>query len=81
MFKNVRIKSFADDGVLFTANEEDVELNGFDMVVISEKHKSIREARKLEKIAGVPFHFIGDAREPRHLMYCISEAEEIARSI
>jgi 2,4-dienoyl-CoA reductase-like NADH-dependent reductase (Old Yellow Enzyme family)/thioredoxin reductase len=81
LFKNVRIKTFTQNGVIFTVDREDVELNDYHMVVISEKHDPIREAVKPAKEAGIPFHFIGDAKTPRHLMYCISEAEEIARSV
>ncbi len=81
LFKNVRIQSFSENGVLFTVNDEEVALHDYDMVVISEKHDAIRDSRKLEKKANIPFYFIGDAKEPRHLMYCISEAEEIARSV
>ncbi|RJP77167.1 MAG: NADH:flavin oxidoreductase [Desulfobacteraceae bacterium] len=80
LFKNVRIKTFTQNGVIFTVDREDVELKDYHMVVISEKHDPIREAVKPVKEAGVPFHFIGDAKTPRHLMYCISEAEELARS-
>jgi 2,4-dienoyl-CoA reductase-like NADH-dependent reductase (Old Yellow Enzyme family)/thioredoxin reductase len=81
LYKNVSIKSFSDNGVLFTVNNEEVVLQHHDMVVISEKHNAIRDAKKLEKKVKVPFNFIGDAKSPRHLMYCISEAEEMARSV
>lgn len=80
LYKNVSVKFFSNDGVLFFANGEKVELSGFDAVVISEKHRSVREARRLEKKRDAAFHVIGDARTPRHLMYCISEAEEAGRS-
>ncbi|MFH2063700.1 MAG: FAD-dependent oxidoreductase [Pseudomonadota bacterium] len=80
LFKNVRIKTFTQNGVIFTVDREDVELQDYHMVVISEKHDPIREAVKLVKEAGIPFYLIGDAKTPRHLMYCISEAEELARS-
>jgi 2,4-dienoyl-CoA reductase-like NADH-dependent reductase (Old Yellow Enzyme family)/thioredoxin reductase len=80
LYKNVSIQKVMDDGVVFKANGEEMTLTGFDSVVISEKHSSIREAKKIEKKTRVPFYFIGDAKSPRHLMYCISEADEIARS-
>lgn len=81
LYKNVSIRQFTDDGAVFKANGEDITLTGFDAVVISEKQSPIREAKDLEKKTGARFHLIGDARSPRHLMYCISEAEEIAKSI
>lgn len=80
LHKNVSIKQFTDDGVVFKANGEEIVLTGFESVVISEKQSSIREAKKLEKKTRATFHLIGDAKSPRHLMYCISEADEIAKS-
>jgi NADPH-dependent 2,4-dienoyl-CoA reductase/sulfur reductase-like enzyme len=81
LYKNVAIQTFTDDGVVFKTNGETLALDGFDTVVISEKQQSIRDARKLENNTPAQFYFIGDAKSPRHLMYCISEAEEIARSV
>ncbi|MCP3944664.1 MAG: FAD-dependent oxidoreductase [Desulfobacteraceae bacterium] len=81
LYKNVVIEAFTDDGAVFRFQGEKITLTGFDTVVISEKRQPIRDARKLEKHTKAQFHFIGDARSPRHLMYCISEAEEIARSV
>ncbi|MBU1343024.1 MAG: NAD(P)/FAD-dependent oxidoreductase [Proteobacteria bacterium] len=81
LYKNVAIKQFTDDGVVFKANGEEITLTGFESVVISEKQSPIRDAKKLEKKTHATFHLIGDAKSPRHLMYCISEAEEIAKSV
>jgi hypothetical protein len=81
LYKNVSIKAFNDDGVMVKAHGENMTLSGFDSVVISEKQRSIREAKKFEGKTQIPFYLIGDAKFPRHLMYCISEAEEIARSV
>ena len=80
LYKNVSVQQFTDDGVVFKANGDERTLTGFDSVVISEKQSSIRDAKKFEKKTKAKFHLIGDAKSPRHLMYCISEAEEIARS-
>ncbi len=80
LYKNVAVQAFTDDGAVFKSNGETVTLEGFDTVVISEKQQPIRDAKKLEKNTNAKFYFIGDAKSPRHLMYCISEAEEIARS-
>ena len=80
LHKNVSIKVFTDDGVIFKSNGQEYVLADFDSVVISEKHSAIRDAKNFEKQTKTKFHYIGDAKSPRHLMYCISEAEEIARS-
>lgn len=81
LYKNVSINRVTDDGAVFRSLGEEITLTGFDTVVISEKHSSIRDAKEFEKKTRAIFHLIGDAKSPRHLMYCISEAEEIARSI
>ena len=81
LYKMVSVKSFTDDGVAFTSKGEPVTLEGFDTVVISEKHQPVREAKQLEKQSRAQFHMIGDAKTPRHLMFCVAEAEEAGRSI
>jgi 2,4-dienoyl-CoA reductase-like NADH-dependent reductase (Old Yellow Enzyme family)/thioredoxin reductase len=81
LYKKVAVKGFTRDGVTFKTRGETVSLEGCDMVVISEKQVSVREIKALEDKTTATFHVIGDAKLPRHLMFCISEAEEIARSI
>jgi 2,4-dienoyl-CoA reductase-like NADH-dependent reductase (Old Yellow Enzyme family)/thioredoxin reductase len=81
LYKNVSIKRFTDDGVEFTSNGQKIVLDHFQSVVISEKQTSIKNAVTLGKKTSAEFHLIGDAKSPRHLMYCISEAQEIARSL
>jgi len=81
LYKKVAIKGFTRDGVTFKTRGETVSLEGCDMVVISEKQVSVREIKALEDKTTATFHVIGDAKLPRNLMFCISEAEEIARSI
>ncbi len=80
LYKNTAINKITNDGAVFKSNGKEIILSGFDTVVISEKHQAIREAKSFEKDSKASFHFIGDAKSPRHLMYCIAEAEEIARA-
>ncbi len=80
LYKRVSVHGFSRDGVSFSSGGEPYELTGFDAVVISEKHQPVREAKKLEKGTDVKFYVVGDAKEPRHLMYCISEGEETGRA-
>jgi len=81
LYKKVAIQKITKNGAIFKygSDRETVELNTFDTIVISEKMTSIQAVKKLSGTTGATFHFIGDAKDPRHLMYCISEAEEIAR--
>lgn len=81
LHKNVSIRSVSADGMALKVNGEALALEGFDTVVISEKHLPVRDMKQLEKETKARFHLIGDAKSPRHLMYCISEAEEIARTV
>lgn len=81
LYKNTVIDSFTARGVNFhIKNSDSCSISECDMVVISEKYTPIRDIKKFESMTPADFHFIGDAKSPRHLMYCISEAEEIARS-
>ena len=81
LHKNVSIQSVTPDGVVFKTKGEKMTLSGFETVVVSEKHQPVRDMKSLEKDFSAQFHLIGDAKTPRHLMYCISEAEEIARAV
>jgi 2,4-dienoyl-CoA reductase-like NADH-dependent reductase (Old Yellow Enzyme family)/thioredoxin reductase len=81
LYKKVAVQAFTPDGVQFTSNGKKEALHGWNTVVISEKHQAVRDAKILEKESRAQFHLIGDAKTPRHLMYCISEAQELARSI
>ena len=79
LFKNVSITKFSNNGVVFKANNEEQSLDNFDTVVIAEKMSPIRETAILLKDSKIKFYFIGDSKIPRHLMYCISEAQEMIR--
>jgi 2,4-dienoyl-CoA reductase-like NADH-dependent reductase (Old Yellow Enzyme family) len=81
LYKNVKINSFLDDGVLFRTGDETIELNGFETVVLADTFVSLKEAANLLKQHSASVHFIGDAKQPRHLMYAISEGEELGREL
>ena len=81
LYKQVAIQAVTSDGVMFTSRGEKHALSGFDTVVISETYEAVRAAKSLEKRSSARFHLIGDAKSPRHLMYCISEAQELALSL
>ncbi len=87
LMKNVAVGEFTDNGVKFRIRRSSPSagelgervLDNFDTVVIAEKMIPMRDAVKLLKGSGIEFNFIGDAKIPRHLMYCISEAQEMIR--
>ena len=81
LFKQVAVKTFTDDGAVFTSAGNPVSLEGFDTVVVAEAMTSVRDAKQLLDRHGLEVHVIGDAKTPRNLMLAQSEAEEIGRSI
>ncbi|MCU0562130.1 MAG: NAD(P)/FAD-dependent oxidoreductase [Desulfobacterales bacterium] len=81
LHKNVQIHSFLEDGVDFSSSGRRQELRGFDTVVLADTFVSLREAANLTKGRPARVHFIGDAKQPRHLMYAISEGEELGRAL
>jgi 2,4-dienoyl-CoA reductase-like NADH-dependent reductase (Old Yellow Enzyme family)/thioredoxin reductase len=88
LFKRVSITTFLSDGVRFRSagvslqsKEEDMQLNGFDTLVLAEKMTPIRKPLEMFKGMGLPVHVIGDAKNPRILMHAISEGEELGRSL
>ena len=81
LHKNVQIHSFLANGVDFSAGGCRQKLRGVDTVVLADTFVSLREAANLMKGRPARVHFIGDAKQPRHLMYAISEGEELGRAI
>jgi 2,4-dienoyl-CoA reductase-like NADH-dependent reductase (Old Yellow Enzyme family) len=79
LYKNVHGLAFSADGARFRAAEQAAELSGFDAVVLADTFVSLREAANRAKGHRARVHFIGDAKQPRHLMYAISEGEELGR--
>jgi 2,4-dienoyl-CoA reductase-like NADH-dependent reductase (Old Yellow Enzyme family) len=81
LYKNVRVGRFLPDGVIFQSDCGEVTLTGYASVILSDRFVPIREAANLVRQYGVEPVFIGDANQPRHLMYAIHEGEEVGRNI
>jgi 2,4-dienoyl-CoA reductase-like NADH-dependent reductase (Old Yellow Enzyme family) len=81
MYKNVRVQSFLADGVRFRVDDRAMELREFESLVLADTFVSLREASNLIKPHRARVHFIGDAKSPRHLMFAISEGEELGRTL
>jgi 2,4-dienoyl-CoA reductase-like NADH-dependent reductase (Old Yellow Enzyme family)/thioredoxin reductase len=81
LHKNVRVLAFRGKAVQFRMADRAIELEGFDSLVIADTFVSLREAANLMKRHQLRAHFIGDAKQPRHLMYAISEGEELGRTL
>jgi 2,4-dienoyl-CoA reductase-like NADH-dependent reductase (Old Yellow Enzyme family)/thioredoxin reductase len=81
LFKQVVVKTFTDDGAVFTSAGTSVTLTGYDTVVVGEQMTSVRDAKPILDRRKIDVYLIGDAKSPRNLMLAQSEAEEIGRSI
>ncbi|MCP4746166.1 MAG: FAD-dependent oxidoreductase [Desulfobacteraceae bacterium] len=81
LFKEVKIKKFFKNGVEFYSQGQEIKLNGFDGLILADAFVSLRQDANMVRKRGIEFHFIGDAKQPRHLMYAISEAEELGRNL
>ncbi len=81
LYKSVRVQAVLEDGVRFRAGDRAMELRGFESLVLADTFVSLREAANVVKPHGAGIHFIGDAKSPRHLMYAVSEGEELGRTL
>jgi hypothetical protein len=81
LYKNVHVHSFLGDGVHFRTGGQTLKIRGFETVVLADTFVSLRDAANLMKRHPARVHFIGDAKQPRHLMYAISEGEELGREL
>ena len=81
LFKQVAVKTFTDEGVVFTTAGKPAALEGFDTVVLAEAMTPVRDAKQMLDRRNIDLYVIGDAKTPRNLMLAQSEAEEIGRLI
>ncbi|RJR27081.1 MAG: NADH:flavin oxidoreductase [Desulfobacteraceae bacterium] len=80
-YKGVSIKKFLPQGVVFHVKDEEIMLDAFEDIVLSDGMKSIRNLAGLFKGNGLEVHIIGDAKNPRGLLESQSEADELGRSL
>ncbi len=81
LYKNVSIRQFLPTGIVFQSSEEEITLEDFDDLIICEGMRSSREVANLLTARDVDLHIIGDAKDPRYLLYSQSEADELGRTI
>lgn len=79
LFKQVTVKAILENGVKFTVNGRLKTLEPFDAIVLADAMAPLREGVNLLRKHNLPVHIIGDAKSSRHLMYAISEGEEVGR--
>jgi 2,4-dienoyl-CoA reductase-like NADH-dependent reductase (Old Yellow Enzyme family)/thioredoxin reductase len=81
LVKEVVLEKILDDGVQCRVDKRSEVIGPCDTLVLADRFVPLRDAAKLLKRREIPIHFIGDAKAPRHLMYAMSEGEEIGRSL
>jgi 2,4-dienoyl-CoA reductase-like NADH-dependent reductase (Old Yellow Enzyme family)/thioredoxin reductase len=81
LYKRVTGLSVDSDSVSFKSDCHKEKLTGCDTIIIAEAMAAVRDAGNLLKGFRGDVQFIGDAKTPRDLMVCMSEAEELGRSL
>ena len=81
LYKRVTALAVEPDNVLFKSDGRKEKLAGYDTIVIAEAMAAVRDAKNLLKGYRGEVHIIGDAKTPRDLMICMSEAEELGRTL
>jgi 2,4-dienoyl-CoA reductase-like NADH-dependent reductase (Old Yellow Enzyme family) len=81
LYKEVQVDTFLQDGVRFRAGGRSVTISEYDALILADTFAPLREEANLIKKKKLVSIFIGDAKQPRHLMYAISEGEEVGRNI
>ena len=81
LYKQVRIGKLDSHGIRFSSQGIERSFAKVDSFILSERFEPIREILNEINRLGIEIHIIGDAKQPRHLMFAISEAEEIGRDL
>jgi 2,4-dienoyl-CoA reductase-like NADH-dependent reductase (Old Yellow Enzyme family) len=81
LIKEVKVETFLKDGVRLYVADQLQTLEDFNSVVLADTFVSLREQANPLRQQDLRVHFIGDAKEPRNLMFAISEGEELGRNL
>jgi 2,4-dienoyl-CoA reductase-like NADH-dependent reductase (Old Yellow Enzyme family)/NAD(P)-dependent dehydrogenase (short-subunit alcohol dehydrogenase family) len=81
LYKQVRLHEVYSDGVVFDSHRGAVTLSDQESIVLADRFVAVRQTANTVKAYGLEPVFIGDARQPRHLIYAIHEGEEAGRNI
>jgi uncharacterized FAD-dependent dehydrogenase len=74
-----KVTEILADGLKYLREGREEILEGMDNVILAMGARS--EDTLAEKIAGLPLHIIGDAKQPRSAMEAIAEGWEVGRKI
>lgn len=81
LYKGVRVSRFLSDGVTFRSTVGEVTLTEYESVVLADSFAPVRQDANVVRQFGLDPVFIGDAKQPRHVMYAIGEGEEVGREL
>lgn len=78
LYRGCTIRRFLDDGVVFSRKEEEIQVVGFDTIVLALGVEPNAEIYAQLKGKVPELWLIGDARSPRNLMVAVREGAEVA---
>jgi 2,4-dienoyl-CoA reductase-like NADH-dependent reductase (Old Yellow Enzyme family)/thioredoxin reductase len=81
LLKKISVKKFLKDRVAITINGNKSEIIGFEDIVISEGMESVRKPLELFKGRDLELYVIGDAKNPKTLLDCLAEADDLGRNL
>lgn len=81
LYRNAVIRGFPPAGILFEHTGGTGLLEGFRDLVLSQGFRPERELTGLLTRFGMPYHLLGDAKEPRTLLEITAEADELGRAL
>lgn len=81
LYKQIAIKRFLQNGVVFVVKGRELRKEGFDDVVLSMGMSSVRHSANLFKGTNIEVHFIGDAKGTRTFLDSQIQAYDLGISI
>ncbi|MGM0409898.1 MAG: NADH:flavin oxidoreductase, partial [Bacillota bacterium] len=81
IFMNCKVKKFIDDGIIAELEGEEVEISGFDTIVMALGVESINNLKSELEDTGKEIYIIGDASEPGRAGKAIEEGARLGIKI
>ncbi|RLG34761.1 hypothetical protein DRN98_02175 [Methanosarcinales archaeon] len=79
--RNSIIKEIKDDVIIALIEGNEVQIKDRDQIVIADAMRSERSVVNIIRKTEIPYHIIGDAKEPRGCLEAIAEAHELASAL
>ena len=79
--RNSIIKEIKGDTIIALIEGDEIQVRGQDQIIIADGMKSERSVVNIIRKTEIPYHIIGDAKEPRGCLEAIAEANELAYAL